>query len=288
MAERMTIGEFAAVTWLSPKALRLYDRSGLLSPDAVDPFNGYRMYSRSQIEIARLITMLRRIDMPLGQIGQLLQLSAEERSAFVERYRRIDEAQYARRRSLALFLEHAVTAQGSPDGADQPGASRFEVARRTRAASAVLTSTQHTSARELPEVIRSTATRLFQLAEERGGAADGLVVIYHGQVGWESDGPVEVCVPLREATRAHRTEPEHDQLFTRVLTEDVQFPGILAAFDAVLRRARQLDLAPAGPPREIYVQDVPDSMPRCEVALPVSTGGPAPPHPGATPKGPSS
>src|SRR5699024_11518727 len=112
------------------------------------------------------ITLLRRIDMPLGQIGQLLQLSAEERSAFVERYRRIDEAQYARRRSLALFLEHAVTAQGSPDGADQPGASRFEVARRTRAASAVLTSTQHTSARELPEVIRSTRSEERRVGKE--------------------------------------------------------------------------------------------------------------------------
>ncbi|WP_232818138.1 MULTISPECIES: MerR family DNA-binding transcriptional regulator [Kocuria] len=40
MADLMTIGEFAAATWLSPKALRLYDRNGLLSPDAVDPFNG--------------------------------------------------------------------------------------------------------------------------------------------------------------------------------------------------------------------------------------------------------
>ena len=35
MADLMTIGEFAAATWLSPKALRLYDRNGLLSPDAV-------------------------------------------------------------------------------------------------------------------------------------------------------------------------------------------------------------------------------------------------------------
>lgn len=32
MDELMTIGEFATVTWLSPKALRLYDHNGLLSP----------------------------------------------------------------------------------------------------------------------------------------------------------------------------------------------------------------------------------------------------------------
>ncbi|MDN6400737.1 MAG: MerR family transcriptional regulator [Brachybacterium sp.] len=282
MDELMTIGEFATVTWLSPKALRLYDHNGLLSPDAVDPFNGYRKYSRSQIEDARLIMMLRRIDMPLEQIGELLELSAAERSTFVALYRQADEAQHARRRSLGRFLEHAVTVEGSLEGADQPDSSRFEVSLRTVAARAVLTSTQHTSARELPEVIRSSATRLFQLADERGGAVGESVVIYHGQVGWESDGPVEVCVPIRDPTRAHRMEPEHTQLFTRVLSEDVQFPGILGAFDAVRSRARKLDLTPAGPPREIYMQEAPDSMPRCEVALPVTADdhGPADPTEG--------
>lgn len=65
MADLLTIGEFATATWLSSKALRLYDRRGLLSPDSVDPINGYRKYSPSQIETARLISMLRRIGMSL-------------------------------------------------------------------------------------------------------------------------------------------------------------------------------------------------------------------------------
>ena len=88
--------------------------------------------------------------------------------------------------------------------------------------------------------------------------------------GWESDGPIEVCVPLRDARRAHRVEPEHLQLFTRVLSEDVQFPRIFAAFEAAQMRTRQLGFAPAGPPREIYTPDNQDSVPRCEVALPVT------------------
>lgn len=268
MTDLMTIGEFASVTWLSPKALRLYDRNGLLSPDAVDPFNGYRKYSPAQIETARLITMLRRIDMPLDQISSLLRFPPEAQAAQVARYREHEAEQHARRQSLARFLEHAV-AQGSMAGDGQPGSSRFEVALRTVPAAAMLTSTRHTSARDLPEVIRSSAARLFGFADERGGAVGGPIVIYHGQVGWESDGPIEVCVPLNESRRAHRIEPAHDELFTRVLAEDVQFPRILAAFEAVRTRANQLNFTPAGPPREVYTTGNHESVPRCEVALPV-------------------
>jgi protein phosphatase len=51
----MTIGEFAGRTRLSPKALRLYDRLGLLPPVRTDPASGYRFYGEDQVDRARLI-----------------------------------------------------------------------------------------------------------------------------------------------------------------------------------------------------------------------------------------
>lgn len=270
MADLLTIGEFATATWLSSKALRLYDRRGLLSPDSVDPINGYRKYSPSQIETARLISMLRRIDMSLSTIGDLLALAPEERAEQIAHYREMDAELHARRQSLARFLEHAVR-HDSLDGDQQPVSPQFEVGTRSVPAAPTLSSTRHTSAKELPEVIRSCADRLFSLAEDRGGGAGTLIVIYHGQVGWESDGPIEVCVPLRLPQRAHRVEPGHEELFTHVPKEDVQFPRILGAFDAVRTRALQLGLAPAGAPREVYTPVEQGRVPRCEVALPVLT-----------------
>lgn len=269
MAERMTIGEFAAATWLSPKALRLYDEKGLLSPDAVEPYSGYRKYSPTQVQTARLITMLRRIDMPLELIGELLDASPEQRAARIAHFREREAEQHARRQSLSRFIEHAVRS-GSMEGDGQPGFSKFEIATRMVPEAPLLTATRHTPAKQLPEVIRDNATRLFGLAEQRGGSTGRLIVIYHGQVGWESDGPIEVCVPLTKSDRAHRVEPAHQELFTEVLAEDVQFPRILAAFEAVQLRAAQLGLTPAGPPREVYEPVVEGTMPRCEVALPVT------------------
>ncbi|MFI8961672.1 MerR family transcriptional regulator [Streptomyces sp. NPDC053493] len=69
---RLTIGEIATRSRLSPKALRLYDRLGLLAPATVDPATGYRGYAVEQVERARLIALLRRIKMPLAEIGDLL------------------------------------------------------------------------------------------------------------------------------------------------------------------------------------------------------------------------
>jgi DNA-binding transcriptional MerR regulator len=41
----MSIGEFARLSRLSAKALRLYDELGLLPPAQVDPGSGYRWYA---------------------------------------------------------------------------------------------------------------------------------------------------------------------------------------------------------------------------------------------------
>ena len=53
--ELLTIGAFARAAGLTPKALRLYARLGLLVPAAVDPESGYRYYAPGQLHRARLI-----------------------------------------------------------------------------------------------------------------------------------------------------------------------------------------------------------------------------------------
>ena len=65
----LSIGVFARRSRLSMKALRLYDRRGLLTPADVDPDTGYRRYRESQLVTARLIVMLRRLNMPLAQVA---------------------------------------------------------------------------------------------------------------------------------------------------------------------------------------------------------------------------
>ena len=48
----MSIGEFARLSRLSAKALRLYDELGLLPPAQVDLDSGYRWYAAGQLDNA--------------------------------------------------------------------------------------------------------------------------------------------------------------------------------------------------------------------------------------------
>jgi hypothetical protein len=57
----MGTGEFARLSRLSPKALRLYDELGLLRPARVDLDSGYRWYACGQLDQARLVASLRQI-----------------------------------------------------------------------------------------------------------------------------------------------------------------------------------------------------------------------------------
>lgn len=72
MDNLMPIGEFSERSGLSPKRLRTYAAAGLLVPAAVDPESGYRYYAPGQLRQAQAIDALRRAEVPLVDIGELL------------------------------------------------------------------------------------------------------------------------------------------------------------------------------------------------------------------------
>jgi len=116
----LTIGEFARASRLSPKALRLYDELGLLTPARVDPVSGYRLYEPGQLERARLVAWLRRLGMPLARIRVVCDLPPAAAAAEVAAFQSQAEADLASRRDLAAFLtsylsakENVMTAPGA-------------------------------------------------------------------------------------------------------------------------------------------------------------------------------
>ncbi|GGQ90945.1 hypothetical protein GCM10010267_62420 [Streptomyces griseorubens] len=102
--ELLTIGAFAKASRLSPKALRLYDELGLLTPARVDPDTGYRRYAPEQLEQARLVAWLRRLGMPLARIRRVCALEPGEAAGEIRAYWARVEADTAARRDLAAFL----------------------------------------------------------------------------------------------------------------------------------------------------------------------------------------
>jgi len=78
--ELLTVGLMARRSGLAVKALRHYDRTGLLRPAAVDGATGYRLYRGDQVAEARLVRLLRSLDLPLGQVRVAVAAWKDERS----------------------------------------------------------------------------------------------------------------------------------------------------------------------------------------------------------------
>jgi DNA-binding transcriptional MerR regulator len=103
----LTIGRFARLTGLTTKALRHYDRIGLLRPAVVDDTNGYRRYRLDQIADARLVKRLRHVELPLEEIEHLLRTAGDPRDA-LRAHRRRMEARIIRLQRQLDDLDHII------------------------------------------------------------------------------------------------------------------------------------------------------------------------------------
>ena len=113
----MPIGRFSRLTGVGVKALRHYDEVGLLVPAAVDDETGYRFYSPEQVETAEAIRVLRRLEMPLDEIGLALAAGgpAALREALVSHQRRMasrDAELRASRAQLQRLIDGRETLMG--------------------------------------------------------------------------------------------------------------------------------------------------------------------------------
>lgn len=267
----MSSGAFAARTRLSRKALRLYDEQGLLRPVEVDPRTGYRSYAPEQVRRARLIGLLRRLDLPLGQIQALLDLDpGTAAKALGETWRTAEDA-HAERRRLVRYLQDLLT--GKDDAV-------YDIQTREVPEQKVLSTQRNITAGDLPGFIDEAYARLFAHLEAGGAPVGGApFVVYHGEVTEDSDGPVEACVPFLGAlepagTLGIRLEPAHTEAYTRIPKRQVRFPEIMRAYDAVSEwlqhRGERLTLSP----REVYFADMAaagDDDPVADIAFPYAT-----------------
>ncbi|MFJ5232794.1 MerR family transcriptional regulator [Kitasatospora sp. NPDC088391] len=267
----LTTGEFARRGLLSAKALRLYDRQGLLPPDRIDPVSGYRYYRPERLATARLIVRLRGLDMPLATVAEVLALPGPAGAERIAAYWAAVERRTASQRALADHLRVQLSGlEGIED--------MYRIEQRDVPEQVVLTERRRARPRELPEFIPAAIARLAGLAAGLGGVAGAPFVVYHGQVDEDNDGPVEVCVPVDPAraadlTAPHRTEPAHREAYTTLTKAQVEYPQILSAYDAVHTWGEQAGAEQAGPPREVYFADWDAAGPAdrvCDIAFPVA------------------
>jgi len=154
----LPIGEVAKRTSLTVKALRHYHELGLLVPEAVDPWTGYRAYGPDGLERARAIATLRAVELPLGEMPLVLDDPGSDAA------RACLEAHLARVRgrqeeltSLVARLDSLITGRSDMT---LPSTLTTPVFRdvQSRQTAAIV---QTTTLEELPRLIGSNLQELF-------------------------------------------------------------------------------------------------------------------------------
>ncbi len=236
----MSIGEFATRSRLSPKALRLYDELGLLPPARVDDDSGYRYYTASQLDRARLIAGLRQLQISLAEIKSIICLEPDAAAERISEHWDAVEAQHTARRDLAHYLIDRM--QGKRH-------VMYEVATRDIPARSVLCLKRSVEGndgawafgKEFIAILREHKHHL-PMMEGRAGA---FFCIWWSEVSDDSDGPLEWCrpVPTDQAERLAaevpelvlRNEPAHREAFIHLgpggRTEPAQWQLISQSLD---------------------------------------------------------
>ena len=219
--EEISIGEFARRSRLSLKALRLYDERGVLVPSRVDQASGYRYYDTAQLDEARLVVMLRQLQLPLATVKELLACDPADAATRIAEHWRAAEAAHDARRELAGYLVDRLNGKRSVV---------YEVATREIPERSLLCLKRHVDQRGMwafgKEFIAILRERPLPTIEGREGAA---FCIWWGLVNGDSDGPIEWCKPVpvaqaeplasRYPELSLRTEPAHLEAFVALPDE---------------------------------------------------------------------
>lgn len=64
----LKIGEFSRLSHLTVKALRFYEKEGILTPASIDEWTGYRFYETGQLDTAASIKAYRQLDLSIDEI----------------------------------------------------------------------------------------------------------------------------------------------------------------------------------------------------------------------------
>jgi DNA-binding transcriptional MerR regulator len=273
----VSIGEFGRLSRLSPKALRLYDELDLLPPARVDPDSGYRFYELGQLDVARLVSSLRQIGVPLAQIKPILGLEPGDAAERVAEFWSEIESAHANRGELARRLVDRLNGKRS---------TMYEVKTREIPERSLLCLQRHVDGYPAvwalgKEFVALLKERPVPLMDGRAGAA---FLIYHGEVNEDSDGPIEWCrpIPIKQAAEladrfpelSPRIEPAHEEAFIPLGSVEVTATQWPLISDTIYTWAAEQQRRPSElGVRITYLAEPPrtaDSRPDLDFAVPLS------------------
>jgi len=246
------IGEFSKLSLVPAKTLRYYDQIGLLKPNEVDHFTGYRYYSASQLPRLNRILALKDLGLSLEEIGRLLdeeltaaQIRGTLRLRRVEIQERLseEEARLARVEWRLRCMEQEETMSGPEVVIKSVPAMRVASLRKT-----------------IPsmQAIGSLFGEAFGfLGQHRVAPVGPPVAIYYDQEFRETDADVEVAIPVAQPLPKSGTMVARELSAVETMACAVHqgsYETIGASYGQVMAWIEANGYRMCGPVREVYIQ----------------------------------
>lgn len=251
-----TIGQFSRICMVSAKALRHYERIGLLRPAKVDQNNQYRYYSSEQIALVKTITFMKELGIPLQTIKRMIQKGSDPEAvaAVLDEHRLIllEELNKCNTR-----LANLARWRNSMEANDLEDKKQYEIRMidipetLVYSARKILTNFHQT----LPELLRS----LLKDIEEAGGVCAGAPIILYYDEEFEMDKvDVEAAWPVADPALSNRTLPAVRAASYMYVGP---YEGLTEPYEAIYAWINANGYQALTPMREVSINDPADTPP---------------------------
>ena len=252
MEQLVPIGRFSQLTRLSIKALRHYDRIGLLQPAEVDPSSGYRYYRTAQAREAEAIRLLRGVDMSLDDIAEVLVADGDDDvvgKVLDRHHERLAEELEAHRRRLAT-VQRLIRGEAP--------VMPYDVTTKVLPELTIVSRRREVTKAEIQQFFGESMGAIVAAITGGGAQMHGMpIALYHDVVDEEQAGVIEVGIPVAAPVEVDgdlicRTLPSQTAAVT---THRGAYEEIAPAYHVVAGWITDHAPQPVMPAREIYLND---------------------------------
>lgn len=278
------IGEFSKLGRVSTRMLRHYDKLGLLVPEAIDEWTGYRYYTIQQLPRLHRILALKDMGLSLQQITDLLQADGELPTAQLRGILALKRSELAlEMQEVEQRLAQVEARLAQLERGDDP--SPYEIVIKPVDPLPVASLSQEVPHMHEMGVYCAALTRALyrHLQDRRIAWTAPELMLYHNEEYQETDLQVEACVALPDPLPA--PQPADEALQFRVLpghelVASLIYEGpFMDMTPAILELIRWVGMhghVPAGPLRELHLSgpahpdNPPDAAPVVELQMPIA------------------
>jgi DNA-binding transcriptional MerR regulator/effector-binding domain-containing protein len=244
------IGEFSKITGMPVKTLRFYHEKGILVPAIVDPGSGYRLYGPAEVEKARVIKELRRLEFSIEEVAEILSGHDDESDVleYLERHKEKIRERLRREEDIVSTLSRII--EGEKEARKAMEDARFEVTEK-----------------DLPPVLVAGMRMRCRYAEMGKGfgqlakkigrwIAGKSLCLYYDAEYKEGDADLEPCFPVRSGVRAVEGITVRELPGGRFvsLVHRGPYEELGRSYDKALRYAKSRGYEVSLPTREVYLK----------------------------------